>query len=146
MRTVTDVNNGRNAIEGGLNDAQLYLYAGCSSCRKAEALLKERGVSFRRREFFKERFSMEELRDVLERAGMTAREALSTRSRPYAELGLAGRLLQEDELLGLMTEHPALLRRPIVIAGGRSVVGFDRGKLLALIGDDRAGDGTDRPE
>ena len=51
---------------------------------------------------------------------------LSPRSRPYRELGLADRAVSDDELLALMSEFPALIRRPLVAAGDRLLVGFDR--------------------
>ncbi|MDI3340794.1 MAG: ArsC/Spx/MgsR family protein [Sphaerobacter sp.] len=71
---------------------------------------------------------------MLRRAGLTPREALSTRSRAYRELGLAERTVSDDELLDLMVAEPTLLRRPLVLTPGGSVLGFDRKRLDALLG------------
>lgn len=42
--------------------------------------------------------------------------------------------MTDDELLAAMVAEPTLLRRPLVIAGGQLVVGFDRAGLKALTG------------
>ena len=72
-------------------ELEIYVYSSCTSCRKAEELLREKGVDAERRDYFKERFTKPELMAVLKRAGVTPLEVLSTRSNPYRELGLAGR-------------------------------------------------------
>ena len=114
-------------------EAELYLYAGCSSCRNAEAMLDERGVRVTKREFFKDRMSAAEIAALFARIGRTPAEMLSTRSRPYRALGLAERTLSDDEIVGLMAEHPALIRRPIVVVGDRGFAGFNRGAIERLL-------------
>jgi arsenate reductase len=95
-------------------------------------LLEEQGVTFERRDYFRDRFTRDELADVLARAGLTPHEALSKRSRPYKELQLAERDVSDDELLDLMVAEPALLRRPLIIAGDQAVVGFNKDEITAL--------------
>lgn len=113
---------------------EIYLYTSCTSCRKAEAQLKSAGVEVARRDYFKDRFTRAELAEVLERAGVTPHEILSTRSTPYKALELEGKTLSADELLDLMVEHPQLLRRPLVIRDGKSTIGYNAGAIDALIG------------
>ncbi|MBX6341414.1 MAG: Spx/MgsR family RNA polymerase-binding regulatory protein [Thermomicrobiaceae bacterium] len=102
------------------------------SCRKAEEFLGARGVPYRRRDYFRDRFTRQELADLLDRAGLTPREVLSTRSRAYRELGLAERELSDEELLDLMAREPTLLRRPLIVSERGVVVGFDRRRLEEL--------------
>jgi arsenate reductase len=83
---------------------------------------------------FRDRLSVEELRLALERAGLSPQEVMSTRSRPYRELGLHGRAVDDDELLALMVENPALIRRPLVIGPGGATVGFNVERLRQVIG------------
>jgi arsenate reductase (glutaredoxin) len=116
-------------------DIEIYLYSSCTSCRKAEEVLKESGVAFARRDYFKQRFSRTELEAVLAKAGVTPSDILSTRSTPYKTLELEGKQLSDDQLLDLMIEHPQLLRRPLVIKGGTSTIGFNAGAIAALIGE-----------
>ncbi len=112
---------------------EIYLYGGCSSCKKADVVLAKSGKPYLRRDYFKERFTVEELRAVLNRAGVGVGEVLSTRSRAYSDLGLAGRELTEPELLELMVREPTLLRRPLILGGGATVIGFNAAAVDALI-------------
>jgi arsenate reductase len=70
---------------------------------------------------------------VLASAGLTPREVLSKRAKPYKDL-VGDRDLSDDELLALMVQEPTLLRRPLAIKGGRATVGFDREGLATLTG------------
>ena len=110
-----------------------YLYNSCTSCRKTDEVLRENGVEFERREYFKDRFTKEELRQLLQSHGLTVADVISTRSTPYKQHDLANRQLTDDEILDLMVEDPRLLRRPIVIAGDRVVIGHNATKLQELI-------------
>jgi arsenate reductase-like glutaredoxin family protein len=83
--------------------------------------------------------SREELTDILAGAGMTAHDVLSPRSRPYKDLGLRDREVNDDELLDLMVEYPALIRRPLVIADRGTVVGFNRAGLTELLDESHDG-------
>lgn len=111
------------------------LYNSCTSCRKTEDVLKESGAEYEKREFFKQRLTRDELVSLLGSVGLTATDVLSTRSRPYKEMGLAGKDLSDDELLDLMVDEPRLLRRPIVVRDGDAVVGHNEAALRALIGE-----------
>ena len=110
----------------------LYVHPTCTSCRKAVALFDDAGATVERRDYFKDRFTVEELTAVLARAGRTPAEMLSTRARAYRDLGIAGGDLSDDELIGLMVEEPTLLRRPLAVADGQSTVGFNAAALTAL--------------
>jgi Spx/MgsR family transcriptional regulator len=114
-------------------ELEIFLYASCTSCRKAEELLREKGIDAKRRDYFKERFTKPELIAVLDLAGVTPFDVLSARSNPYRELGLAEQTLTENELLDLMVTHPQLLKRPLIVKNGHSTVGFNRGAIEALI-------------
>lgn len=112
-----------------------YLYNSCTSCRKTDQMLKESGVAYERREYFKDKFTKDELRSLLDSAGLSVGDVISTRSTPYKQQDLANRNLNDDEILELMIEDPRLLRRPIVISGDKAVIGHNEKKLRELIGD-----------
>ena len=96
----------------------------------------QEGVPFARRDYFRDRFTVDELRELLAGLGLRPREVLSRRSRAYKELiGDREAGLTDGEVLDLMVTEPTLLRRPLVAAGGRAVVGFDREALRALIAE-----------
>ena len=115
-----------------------YLYNSCSSCRNAEAILREAGVDYEKREFFKQRFTHEELTGLLKRTGLSVNDLLSTRSTPYREQGLADQDLSDDEIIGLMLEEPRLLKRPILVSGSNVVIGYKADDIRDLVAMDGA--------
>jgi Spx/MgsR family transcriptional regulator len=123
----------RKPIGKGTHVIDAYIYTSCTSCRKTIAQLSDSGAAFHSRDYFRERFTREELTDVLERAGLKPSDILSTRSKPYAALDLASKTLSEDEILDLMLDEPRLLKRPLVIGNGNVVVGHNESKLADLI-------------
>jgi Spx/MgsR family transcriptional regulator len=122
-----------------VNEVELYGYSRCSSCPAAASLLAEHGVSVSRRDLFAQPLAADEIKSLLQRIGAEPKELLATRSRPYEQLGLRDRSLSDDEVIELMGEHPALLRRPIVIAPSGTHVGFNRLALLRLIASTKDG-------
>lgn len=109
------------------------LYNSCTSCRKTDGVLKESGVEYERREYFKDRFTRDELRALLASANLTASDVISKRSKVYKERNLADADLNDEQILDLMVQEPTLLRRPIVISGDQVVVGHNEKKLRELI-------------
>ena len=99
------------------------------------ALLEERGVEYRYRDYRAAPLTGEEISAVLEGLGVGPRNVLRTRDRAFAEAGLTG-----DEadatLIAHMVERPTLLQRPIGVLGDRAVVGRPPERLLELLGDE----------
>jgi Spx/MgsR family transcriptional regulator len=112
-----------------------YLYNSCTSCRKTDQMLKESGVEYERREFFRDRFTKDELKALLERHGLTVADVISTRSTPYKQNDLANKQLSDDQILDLMVEDPRLLRRPLVVSGDKVVIGHNAAMLQELIAE-----------
>lgn len=90
-------------------------------------------MAYERRDYFKQRFTREELASVLERAGLAPTDALSKRSRAYKELGLSDRQLSDNELLDLIVQEPTLLRRPLIISSAGVEIGYNQERLRHLI-------------
>ena len=96
-------------------------------------MLSAHGVEYQRRDYFQDRFERAELAQVLGRAGLSPRAALSTRSKAYAALGLANAPLDDDALLDLMVQEPTLLRRPLIVGSTGAVIGLNEAALSALV-------------
>lgn len=58
---------------------------------------------------------------------------LNKRSPVYKELGLESKTLTQREAIDLMLKEPNLIRRPLVLFGGRAVFGFDAGAYDDLL-------------
>jgi arsenate reductase len=77
--------------------------------------------------------SAQQIADLLGRAGLRPRDALRTNEAAYKELDLGRREVSDEELIGLMAEHPELLQRPIVVRGDRAVLARPTEAVLALL-------------
>lgn len=61
------------------------------------------------------------LKKLLRSAGLKPMDAMRTREAAYKQL-VAGRNLQDDELVSLMIKHPELIQRPLVVRGKKGVL------------------------
>ncbi len=66
-------------------------------------------------------------------AGRDPRDFLNPKSPAFKAMGLKGRKLTAAEALALMGKEPNLIKRPLVVANGEIVAGFDRERLRALL-------------
>ena len=64
---------------------------------------------------------------------ISAKDLLRRGEPEYKELGLGNQNLSEQQLIQLMIKHPKLIERPIVIAGGKAVIGRPPEQVLNLL-------------
>ena len=57
---------------------------------------------------------------------------LNSRNALFREMGMKGNPPTRDEALKLMSENPNLIKRPLVVAGRKIVLGFDSDALAQL--------------
>ena len=93
-------------------------------------MLNAHQIPFRYREYKKDTLSAAEIRTVLGKLDMTARDVL--RKRDANKLGLSGEET-EAQLIALMAAHPGLLQRPIGVRGAQAALGRPVENLLALV-------------
>ena len=73
------------------------------------------------RDYFKEPFSEEEIREMAALSGID--QIFARRSPSLKQMGLAGQDLSEDEMVNLMLKEPKLVRRPLIRVGNQVFVG-----------------------
>ncbi|HEX6460255.1 MAG TPA: arsenate reductase family protein [Thermoleophilaceae bacterium] len=105
----------------------------CTTCRNLAMLLQERGIEFERVNYHVDPLPEDKIRDLLRKAGARPRDVLRKKEPIYKELGLDEREVSDDELIGLMVEHPQLLQRPIVERGDRAVLARPPERALELL-------------
>ena len=88
-------------------------------------------VELDERDYAKEPFGAAELKALF--AGRDPRDFLNPKSPVFKAMGLKGRKLTTAAALSLMAKEPNLIKRPLVVAGGEIVAGFDRERLSALL-------------
>jgi Spx/MgsR family transcriptional regulator len=102
----------------------------CTTCRKAKAFLEARGVELHFRNLDKERLSPEELEKLIGSRDHT--EFLNPRNELYRQRNMKENPPDRGEAIRLMAENPNLIRRPVVLDGGRVVLGFDPDEYRSL--------------
>ena len=105
----------------------------CTTCKNLAELLRERGIDYDAVQYHVEGLTEEEVRELVRKADLPARELFRTREPVYAELGLADREVGDDEAIRLMAEHPQLLQRPVVVRGDRAVLARPVERALELL-------------
>jgi Spx/MgsR family transcriptional regulator len=104
----------------------------CSTCRNARSFLRdELKVELDERDYAKNPLSAAELKTLF--SGRDPRDFVNPKSPAFKAMGLKGRNLTRVEALALMAKEPNLIKRPLVVAGGEMVAGFDRERLRALL-------------
>ena len=111
----------------------LYHNPRCSKSRGALELLESAGHSVSILRYLETPPSADELKTLLGKLGIPARQLLRSGEDEYKNLQLGNPALDDDALIAAMVAHPKLIERPILIAGDRAVVGRPPEKVLELL-------------
>lgn len=113
----------------------------CSKSRGALAIVERSGAPFETVRYLDtppDRATLERILDAVP----DDPSALVRHDAGYHELGLAGREpLDRAAVVEILSEHPELMQRPVVLRGGRGVIGRPPERVADLIADP-----TDTPE
>lgn len=116
-----------------MSDIQIYHNPRCSKSRQTLALLQEKGIEPEVIEYLKQVPAADELKAVLTKLGITARELLRTKEDAYKEHNLADDSLSDDAIIAAMIASPKLIERPIVINGDAARIGRPPEQVLEII-------------
>lgn len=103
----------------------------CTSCRKAKALLEQKGAELVFRDLAKERLSAAELDELIGQRDY--RKFLNPRNELYRRRKMGKKPPTRAEALKLMAGEPNLIRRPVVQRGPEIVLGYDEAALAKLV-------------
>ncbi len=104
----------------------------CSKSRQAVALLEEKGIEIEIFNYLEEALSPEDIRSVLNKLSLSARDVMRTKEAIYKKLGLK-EVNDEKKLIEAMAAYPKLIERPILIDNDRAVMGRPLENVAALI-------------
>lgn len=102
---------------------KVYQKPTCTKCRMTLRLLSERGAEFEAINYFERRLTEADLRALLKKLGLSAREILRKDEPVAKDLGIGKKDFSDKELIALMAKHPDLIQRPIVVRGDQAVLG-----------------------
>jgi arsenate reductase len=102
----------------------------CTTCRKARKFMERRGFQLYFRDLAKQRLSSTELEKLIGRHDYT--EFLNPKNEIFRTKNMKDEPPTRKEAIRLMAKEPNLIRRPVIVAGGRVVVGFDKNGIARL--------------
>ena len=108
----------------------IYHNPKCSKSRETLQLIEGKGLQPQIIEYLKTPPSAAELKAILGKLGIAARDLL--RKKDAAEAGIDP-ALPEDQLIAAMVAHPAVIERPIVIVGDKARLGRPPEQVLEIL-------------
>ena len=92
--------------------------------------MQKKGVELEFRDLDKERLTADELERLI--GDRDHREFLNTRNELYRRKIMKENPPSRAEAIRMMAKEPNLIRRPVILAGGRVVLGFDEEAIAKL--------------
>ena len=105
---------------------KIICYPKCSTCKKAVKWLDARGLEYEYRDIKEKNPSKAELKKWHKASGLPLRKFFNTSGMLYREMGLKDKLAEMDEgqMLELLASDGLLVKRPLLIADDKVLVGF----------------------
>jgi Spx/MgsR family transcriptional regulator len=102
----------------------------CTSCRNARAYMEKCGFDLRLRDIGKDRLRADEIENLIGKRDYKI--FLNTRNEIYRHKKMKENPPSRAEAINMIAEEPNLIRRPIIIAGNKILLGFDQESIDAL--------------
>ncbi len=116
-----------------MTEIKIFHNPRCSKSRQTLQLLQDNNITPEIILYLESPPTKNDLKDLLKKLGISARELLRTSEQAYKEAGLSDASLSENQLLEAMINEPKLIERPIVVAGDKAVLGRPPENALELI-------------
>jgi len=98
-----------------MSDIVIYHNPKCGTSRNTLALIRNAGIEPQVIEYLATPPDRDTLKSLIQRAGLTVRQAMREKESLFQELGLADASLSEDVLVDAMLANPILINRPFVV-------------------------------
>ena len=102
----------------------------CTTCRKARNFMEKKGFQLYFRDLGRDKLSAEEIEKLIGKRDYT--DFLNTNNDLFRRKKMKDNPPSRKEAVRLMAQEPNLIRRPVIVAGGRVVLGFDRDGIARL--------------
>ena len=112
---------------------KLYHNPRCSKSRQALAILKDSKVEFEVIEYLTNPPTEQELREIIAKLGIAARDLIRQKEEEFKQLGVKQDVLSHDSAITLMANEPKLMERPIVVTDEKAVIGRPPEKVFDLL-------------
>ncbi len=114
---------------------QFIWYPKCGTSRKAKKFLDDNNIAYESRMMKEEHPAEEELRRWQPLSGLPLKKFFNTSGQLYREMHLSEKLkeMSDDEMFALLASDGMLVKRPLLIAGDRVLVGFNEEQYKGLL-------------
>ena len=102
---------------------KIYHNPRCSKSRQALAILQDSKVEFEVIEYLTNPPTEQELREIIAKLGIAARDLIRQKEEEFKQLGVKQDVLSHDSAITLMANEPKLMERPIVVSDEKAVIG-----------------------
>lgn len=111
----------------------LICYPKCSTCKKAETFLRDKGIKYEYRDIKENNPTKDELREWIKTSQLPIKRFFNTSGQVYRSLNIKDKLpsLTEEEQLELLATDGMLVKRPLLIDKESVLVGFKEGEWIA---------------
>ena len=101
-------------------------YDRCGTCKKAEKWLQEKEIPYEKRPIKDSNPSYEELKEWKDVSGLPLQKFYNTSGQLYKSMNLKEKRkeMDENDQLHLLASDGMLVKRPILLADGKVLVGF----------------------
>ncbi len=111
----------------------IYHNPRCSKSRQTLALLEDRGVELEIIDYLKTPPSASELKSILNKLGLSARDIVRKGEDAYKDNNLSDKSISDDDIIAAMVTTPKLIERPIVVAGEKAALGRPPESVLKIL-------------
>ena len=112
---------------------KMYIKPTCTTCKKALKKLEESGNNFELVNYYKDKFTKKEIRELIDKMDVKPMDLLRKREKTYKELKLGEKQLTKNEIIDLLYENPDLIQRPIVEKGNKTYLARPAEKIDRLL-------------
>ncbi|MBN9284180.1 MULTISPECIES: arsenate reductase (glutaredoxin) [Flavobacterium] len=110
----------------------IYHNPRCSKSREGLCLLEDKGITFETVKYLDQPLSKEELRSIIGKLNIKPIELVRQKESLWID-NYKGKTLSDEAVIEILSEHPKLIERPIVINGDKAVIGRPTAKILDII-------------
>jgi len=110
----------------------IYYNPDCSKCNEALDLLKQNNCEFTIRNYLSHPPTLTELKELVTKLQCKAIDIVRKKEALYQE-NYASKLLSDEEWLHVLSTHPILIERPIVINGNKAIIGRPPALVLEIL-------------
>ena len=114
---------------------QVYCYSRCSTCKKALKWLDDNKIEYKLIDIKEDHPDEKTLKLLHKKSGLPLRRFFNTSGLIYREMELSKKLPQmsEDEMFKLLASDGMIVKRPLLVAEDKVLVGFKEEEWKTLV-------------